>query len=317
MNISSSISKTRKIFSKNSNIDKNPFNAIISNVSHRLRPLKIDKTKYETKRINIVIASLDPQIFFGGIISIFHFAESIRKRGRKVRLVVLDDKELNFDLCKNEIKQIQGLDNFAKDVELFNAYDRNIPLKVNENDIFVATYWSTAHVTNSALQFIKPNKFIYFIQDFEPFFHEHGTLYALTYETYSFPHYAIFSTDFLRDYFRKNRIGVFKSDLEEGNFNSVSFQNAIPKFDLHNRQSKNKEKNRFLFYSRPYRKRNMFELGILALSNAIKNGCFNLEKWDFDGIGLMTDSKNLKLYKNVSLELKTRTDLNEYTKLLP
>jgi len=74
-----------------------------------------------------------------------------------------------------------------------------------------------------------------------------------------------------------------------------------------------------LFYARPeqHASRNMFEIGILSLSNAIKNGCFDKDKWEFHGIGSIKPLKNIELSKNIDLKLIPRTNLEEYKKMLP
>ena len=46
-------------------------------------------------------------------------------------------------------------------------------------------------------------------------------------ESYSFPHVALFSTEFLRDWFRARGLGVYAGGAAAGDAASVAFQNAI------------------------------------------------------------------------------------------
>ena len=106
-------------------------------------------------------------------------------------------------------------------------------------------------------------------------------------ESYTFPHHAIFSTDLLRDYFRENGHGVYADGPAVGDLRSVAFANAITPVgriaaaDLANRATR-----KLLFYARPepYNARNLFELGVMALGEAIRAGVFP-DGWEFYGIG--------------------------------
>ena len=107
--------------------------------------------------------------------------------------------------------------------------------------------------------------------------------------------------------------------LRGGDKNSISFENAITKFEVTENFLAKKEKMKLLFYTRPeqHAARNMFELGVIALSNAVRNGCFDLTKWEFHGIGSVEQYKSIKLHDNIELKLLPRVSLEEYKKLLP
>ena len=49
----------------------------------------------------------------------------------------------------------------------------------------IATTWWTAHIANIALKHLNRKKFVYLIQEYEPFTFAHGTYYSLAEETYS------------------------------------------------------------------------------------------------------------------------------------
>ena len=53
------------------------------------------------------------------------------------------------------------------------------------------------------------SRFLYLIEEYEPLLAPVGSYAALAEQSYGFPHQALFSSEPLRDYFRRHRIGVF------------------------------------------------------------------------------------------------------------
>lgn len=91
-----------------------------------------------------------------------------------------------------------------------NRFNRSIP--VSENDYFLFTGWWTAYCCQDAyVGFentfgIKPNIFLYFIQDYEPGFYSWSTKYLLADSTYKsdYPTIAIFNSMLLKEFFDEN-----------------------------------------------------------------------------------------------------------------
>jgi hypothetical protein len=191
-------------------------------------------------------------------------------------------------------------------------------LPVSPDDRFVATTWWTAHHARNALPQIKADRFLYLIQEYEPFTFVMGSWAALSMQTYGFPHYALFSTEFLRRYFAAHGYGVFAAGAEAGERDSLSFQNAItpvsppPAAELASRGTR-----RLLFYARsePHAKRNMFELGLIALSEAIEQGVFGPE-WEFFGVGSVSGRSSVGLPGGATLEILNRRSQDAYGAML-
>jgi WsaF, C-terminal domain len=99
---------------------------------------------------------------------------------------------------------------------------------------------------------------------------------------------------------------------------SASFENAItpaappPAGELAARRPR-----RLLFYARPepHAARNMFELGVLALSRALERGAFARD-WTLHGIGTVRSGRRLHLGGSDWLELLPRAGQAEYGALL-
>ena len=291
----------------------------IASIEQKIEPLKFEISKTTKKRINILIPTIDFKYFFGGYIAKFNFAKQIASKGNDVRIIIVDWCDFKPTEWKKEIINYSGLENFFDLVEIKYGFNRKDLIQISKEDVFVATTWWTAHIANEATKHVTSKKFLYLIQEFEPFTFPLGTYYALAKETYSFPHYAVFSTNFLQDYFKQNKIGVFQNDENEGDKNSISFDNPIVSTEINEEMIKNRHTKKILFYARPesHASRNMFELAFLGLKNAIKEGVFSSGNWEFHGIGAVTHYQNISLSNNFELKMLPRIGLNEYKKILP
>lgn len=144
-----------------------------------------------------------------------------------------------------------------------------------------------------------------------------GSFAALAEQTYSFPHDALFSTELLRDYFRRNAIGVYARSVEEGDARSASFENPIVDVgEVTTEQLRGRTPWRLLFYARheSHAARNMFELGALALASAARDGL--LDGWELTGIGTVGPSSTLQLGGGARLRLLPRATPDEYVEVL-
>ena len=193
------------------------------------------------------------------------------------------------------------------------AHDRSRPLSVNPADRFIATTWWTAHVAHRATQELGGDRFVYLIQECEPLTMPMGSEAALARQSYDFPHYALFSTELLRDYFRRHRLGVFAA--ADGDADSAAFENAITPVRPATEEEMRESERRLLFYARPelHAERNMFELGMLALAQAAEEG--TLEGWELHGIGAQQPGE-VRYGRDLRLEILDRQDQSHYADLL-
>lgn len=289
-------------------------------IRQKIAPLNLDRRNGERERVNILISIIDFRYFFGGYIGVFNLAKKLAAEGFKVRMIIVDECRYEPDTWSKEIRKYDGLGGFFDLVDVAYAFSRAEPIMVSGRDVFIATSWWTAHIANYARKYLNSKKFLYLAQEFEPVFYPMGTLAALALESYTFPHYAIFSTEILREYFSRNGLGVFKDGRQSGSELSVAVENAILKFDVDMSGMKNRGKRKLLFYARPeeHAARNMFEIGIIALSNVIMGGHFNIAEWEFFGIGSVDWSNHkITLYDKAFIKLLPKMSLEEYKNLLP
>lgn len=287
-------------------------------IQAKIAPLSLDVSHSVPRRVNLLIPTVDLRYVFGGYITKFNLARQLAKAGLNVRIVIVDHCEYLPSLWKRQLQPFQGLERLFERVEMAYAFDRALPLEVSEDDIFVATTWWTAHIAHQATKDLKKERFLYLIQEYEPFTFPMGTFACLAGESYSFPHYGIFSTELLRDYFRQNALGVFAEDKESGDCNSMSFKNAITSVGPVTREDiANRHPKKLLLYARPedHAARNMFEMAVLALSEAIESGVFSGE-WEFHGIGTVGAATRVKLSDGTFLHLLPRQSQESYRQVL-
>ena len=285
-------------------------------ISEKLQPLDVAVREDAPARVNILIPKIDLKHFFGGYIGKLNLARRLAERGARVRVVTVDPVGPLPADWQNRVEAYAGLAGVFDQVEVTFAREA-VALEVSRDDHFVATTWWTAHLAKAALDDLERQRFLYLIQEYEPFTFPMGSLAALAHESYALPHRALFSTELLREFFKQHGYGVYADGATAGDAASVSFENAIT--DVHapsEDELSRRETRRLLFYARPeaHASRNMFELGALALAEAVERGI--LSGWELYGIGSLDEGPPIQLGRGARLELVPRRDQDEYARLL-
>jgi hypothetical protein len=129
------------------------------------------------------------------------------------------------------------------------------------HDIWVPTYWTTAHALDiaSRLGKVDPKHVVYLIQDYEPGFFPWSSEYSLASATYHAGFIPLVNSEPLRRYI----------ELKE-NVSLPSSQTFAPQLDLARLEAtalarSRDDAARVLFYGRPSKPRNMFNIGVGAL----------------------------------------------------
>lgn len=284
----------------------------------KVAPLQLRVERRAKPRINLLIPTVDFRYIFGGYITKFNLARLLSERGYAVRLVITDECDFRPQEWGERFASYQGLEKLADQVEFFHAYDRSQPLPVSADDRFIATTWWTAHIAHAAVKDLGQSRFVYLIQEYEPFTFALGTFSALAAQTYNFPHYALFSTELLRDYFRINGYGVYADDRRTGDADSISFQNTITDVGRVTRADlEGRTRRKLLFYARPedHAARNMFDIGVWALMQVVRDGSLPGE-WELNGIGGTTWFQPIELQPGIVLNMLPKRDQEDYADLL-
>jgi glycosyltransferase involved in cell wall biosynthesis len=285
-------------------------------ISEKIAPLTLSPRDDAPARVNLLIPTIDLEHLFGGYIAKFNLARRLAERGARVRIVTVDPVPPLPPTWRGHVEAYAGLAGLFDRVEVAFARESR-GLEVSREDRFIATTWWSAHVAAAAVRDLGAERFLYLIQEYEPFTFPMGAFAALASESYRFPHVALFSTELLRDYFRRHGLGVYADGTEAGDAASAAFKNAITPIDPPDPEElAARTTRRLLFYARPepHAARNMFELGVLALARALAQG--GLAGWELRGIGSLDGARRLDLGDGASLELLPRSDQREYARLL-
>lgn len=280
-------------------------------------PLELAMSDEAPRRVNILIPTIDLEHFFGGYIAKLNLARRLAERGARVRLVTVDPVGPLPRDWKSRVEAYSGLGGFFDQVEVAFGRESTL-LEVGRTDGFIASTWWTAHVAQAAVTELGLGGFVYLIQEYEPMTFPMGSFAALAAQSYTFPHLALFSSEFLRDYFRRHQIGVYADPSARHDQLAVAFQNAItPITPPDPAQLAARRPRRLLFYARPepHAARNMFELGLLALQRAAAEGIFR-EGWALAGIGSVGGRRRIRVGSGAELELVPRAGQAEYARVL-
>jgi hypothetical protein len=288
-----------------------PAEPVVRRLGDKIAPLRLAVRDDAPRRVNLLIPTIDLQHFFAGYIGKFNFARRLAKRGVRVRIVTVDPVgELPLS-WRRDLEAYSGLAGLLGEIEVeFGRESQG--LEVSRADAFVATTWWTAHIAHAALRSVEADRFLYLIQEYEPFTFPMGSYAALASESYRFPHTALFSTELLRDYFRRHGLGVYAT--AGGDARSASFDNAITAIDPPDAAAlAGRRPRRLLFYARPepHAARNMYELGVLALSRALERGAF-ADGWSLHGIGTVGSGRRLDLGGGALMDLLPRSPQAAY-----
>jgi glycosyltransferase involved in cell wall biosynthesis len=290
--------------------------AAVRAIAEKVRPLDLTVADDAPPRINLLIPSIDLEHVFAGYIAKYNLARRLAERGNRVRIVTVDPAPPPPRGWQRTLESYSGLERLSELVEF--AYGRAAGgVEVSPSDTFIATTWWTAHIAGAALAQLGGERFLYLIQEYEPFTFPMGTFAALATESYALPHTALFSTELLRGYYRAHGLGVYGGPAGLGDRGSRAFQNAItPIASPAASELAARDSRRLLFYARPepHAARNLFELGVLALSSVAREG--RLAGWELHGIGTVGADRWLPLGGGATLKLLPRTGEGEYARVL-
>jgi glycosyltransferase involved in cell wall biosynthesis len=290
--------------------------ADIAVIADKVAPLRWHTVDDAPERVNLLIPTIDLEHFFGGYIGKFNLAARLAERGVPVRIVTVDPVGALPGDWKRRVERYAGLAALFDRVEVVFGRESS-GIECSRRDGFIATTWWTAHIARAALEQTEADRFVYLIQEYEPFTFPMGTYAALARESYGFPHFAVFSSELLRGYFRAHGLGVYAARTDQGERDSVSFQNAITAAaPASEAELSDRSPRRLLFYARPeqHAARNMFELGVLALARALAAGAFEGD-WEFNGVGAVAGRSRVALGRT-SMRLLPRSGQAEYAALL-
>ncbi|MDP3403894.1 MAG: hypothetical protein Q8S03_04325 [Brevundimonas sp.] len=267
-------------------------------------------------RVNMFLPELQLGTFFGGYHSKISLISRLQARGVKTRLILVDQPVVDYDGIARIVGAFPELEGGLMRSEIEAQGSRTTALEIGSHDALLATTWWSAHIVNAMRTALGRERFLYFIQEFEPFTFDLGTNYRGAELTYDFPHDAIFSTEILRDYFVHAGAGVYgPRALKDAS--ALAFRNPITGLKGIARRPRSGRRPRLLFYARPqaHASRNMYEFGVAALRQVVEDLGPELDGWDLVGVGA-SENAVVKLGGGRVLRLISKLDSAGYRDML-
>lgn len=247
--------------------------------------LDIDPGRGNAAELQIVLPSVRKEHATGGPNTAYLIGCALAARGIPVRFLATDASlDPSLEPIMEHLCALSGHNIATLPIRFADASDRAQPLGLGRNDVLMATAWWTAQMARGAAPMLGNRRIYYLIQDFEPLFYGASENWVQSLETYSFDHQPIINTSLLRDELVTNRIGRFADPAFASD--ALTFEPAVDRTLFHPAPRPLSGRRRLLFYARPtVGLRNLFGMGVAALSAAIEAGLFDPAGWEFLGMG--------------------------------
>jgi glycosyltransferase involved in cell wall biosynthesis len=246
--------------------------------------LQVDPDLEDRPTINLLLPVNRMTSMSGGPNTALNLAYRLADIGFPLRIISTDHPgDADQTALWQHVQSISGVPKRLAHAEMVDGCDRNRPLSIGANDVFLATAWWTAQMAKHASVLVRDKPFLYLVQDYEPLFYPTSTLHALSIETYNLNYLPIINTTLLRDYLASHAIGR----NAECDFvtRALVFEPAIDRESFFP-EDNDRARRRLLFYARPtHGVRNIYPIGVAALRLAIERGILSPLDWDFVGMG--------------------------------
>jgi O-antigen biosynthesis protein len=220
----------------------------------------------------------------GGPNTALNLTYRLAREGVRVRYVSTDVAADPDETLWEHLRQLTGIETRPDNVLFVSAHDRSVSTEISSDDVFFGTAWWTVQMIKRVLREMRPQRFIYLIQDYEPGLYPWSTVHALASETYGLNFEAVINESVLMDYFVQNGIGRFGNDGFSAR--CTVFEPAVDREKFHvDFSAMSQQPKRLLFYARPNAPRNLYELGLLGLKAAVERGAFPPDEWEFAFMG--------------------------------
>ncbi|WP_234679582.1 rhamnosyltransferase WsaF family glycosyltransferase [Bradyrhizobium monzae] len=235
--------------------------------------------------VNVLLPSLRLKHMSGGPNTALLLASMLAEHGEHIRLIACDvslegEEKALFPYMERLLNRPVARDR----IEIVDGFDRTRPISIGIRDVFFATAWWTAQIAKYAVANTAHKNFIYLIQDFEAILHEGSTFQARALETYGLPHIPVINTQLLLDHLVREGVGRFADPAFAAD--ALWFNPAFDRTHYFPAASGPSGKKVLLFYARPsVARRNLFEIGLVALRRAVASGAIDKGNWEVWAMG--------------------------------
>jgi hypothetical protein len=262
-------------------------------------------------RLNVLLPAIGPDKMTGGPNTVLQVACALADPGQHIRFIACDSTASGGDdWFWRHLESVTGSPR-PDGSTMVSAQDQILP--VGDRDIFLASFWTSAHQAAILAAQTTSSRFLYLIQDFEPAFYPWSSRYAMALATYDLDFHPIVNQKTLLEYFAVNRIGHF-ADAVFSNHSTV-FEPALDHQVFSPASVPRSDTKRLLIYTRPTNPRNMLGMALEAVNEAFLKGAFT-GKWIFTAIGARGSLPKLRLPCGVMVDEAPWADYRSYARLL-
>jgi hypothetical protein len=282
-------------------------------IERRLTPIHACSGEHE-ERYWILVPSLDPDIFFGGYKALIELVVGLASLTASITVVVCGQSYDDGSYFRHWSARQERIAAAFENIQIVSGASIAEPLCISPSDkIFAYSAWE-AHLAHKLAAYTESGLFAWLVQEYEPIFQSYSAEHALVANAYRLPHYPIFNSMELKDYFRHNRLGVFageKVPVPQRDFavfgHVLTNLKAPTLIRLKNRHSKT-----LILYARPeaHAKRNLFPLALIALNELVQEGSF-VGSWEFHGLGALAET-TIPLGQTYKLNLHAKMTEKDY-----
>jgi hypothetical protein len=242
-----------------------------------LRPIKTFLAPSSgRRRVNVITDSISKGSLFGGVGTALIFAAQLANRmDASLRIITRTERAPPENV--QHIFSVYGV-TVRHEVQFVysGVDDRRQEIELQPDDLFITTSWWT---TVATLPAVPHANIVYLLQEDERMFYPFGDdrlkcEQMLAHTGIRF----VINTRLLFDH-------LVATGLENIARNGRWFEPAFPPSLFHPRSRVNLAKKRFFFYARPNNVRNLFQLGIQVIEQAVKLRVLDPAEWDIYLVG--------------------------------
>lgn len=264
-------------------------------------------------RLNLVVPTVDRAGTFGGIRTALDLFEAIGAEVPERRIVSLASKQPEGATAAPGYTAVAGGNDLAAPLQLVHASRRSDELAIRRDDVFVATYWTSAELVarirhwQASTYGLAPERFGYVIQDFEPGFYPFSAEWMLARATYDQPAQTIgvYNTSALRDYFHGTGIRFEQEYTFE--------PRLLPELRVAMAAPRTARSRTIVAYGRPGTPRNAFPAIVGGLRAWLAANA-DASRWDLVSVG--RSHPDIDLGGGAVLRSIGKLDLDAYAALL-
>lgn len=285
----------------------------VSDLERRASRVAFRVNQAAPPRIWFILPQLNPDMTFGGYTAAFELMSRLHALHYKIGIVCAEDPHADREYFLWGERKQHIRDAIASMPIVNLSHDPAFEIGPHDR-VVVYSVWNLELGAQIAAATSCPRPFL-LAQEYEPAFHAGSTIRLICENAYGIDHFPIINSQFLLRYFRAHHVGVFGRHPAPEPFREYStFEHRIAPLPRQSSKALAARRSRLLVaYARPesHAERNLFEVVVLALRQANREGLFGRE-WRFVGLGALSDIKPICIGEGRVLEMRQKMAEAEY-----